>query len=212
MSDSSRPSWKSQLRWSKDRQRPVWKARVLPLQEELVEQGGVPSTVSYRPVHILDQSGKLFGREHRAADNRADIEKKINAAGFDVKSWVNDENALLARKPVSKGALGCLGIFVVVFLVFVASCTMSMGKDGSKDEPTESLAIVSCERIVKDRLKSPSSAKFSNQSATGSGNTWVSRGIVESQNSFGAMIATKYTCTVTFRDDGTYSGTARLEE
>jgi len=55
--------------------------------------------------------------------------------------------------------------------------------------------IAQCEDQVKERLKAPSTAKFDNEEASGSG-TWTVTGTVDSQNSFGAMLRADFRCTV----------------
>lgn len=54
-----------------------------------------------------------------------------------------------------------------------------------------------CEQFVKDRLKSPGSAKFSETKAveTTTGE-WTVEGAVDSENSFGALIRNSYVCKV----------------
>ncbi|VXA93668.1 hypothetical protein [Citricoccus sp. K5] len=190
-------------------------ATVLPLREELVDNDGKPSTISYRPILIEDSSGKEVRKDLRAADNREDIEAKIDGAGYKVDRWDGDV-ALLSYKPMDgaqKTLVGCFAAFMVGLLLLLGGCMALMNgafSDDDSDEPHEGLAIVSCERLVKDKLKAPSTAKFSGQSATGSGNSWTSTGTVESQNSFGAMVANRYTCSVKFDSDGTYTGTASV--
>lgn len=60
-------------------------------------------------------------------------------------------------------------------------------------------ARVVCHDFVKDRLKSPGSAKFSDETETGTYPTFTSTGVVDSQNSFGALIRNEYECTVTYQ-------------
>lgn len=69
--------------------------------------------------------------------------------------------------------------------------------DGDSDEGGgEYGARDVCEQFVKDRLKSPSTAKFSETSAAEVGGTWTVRGAVDSENGFGAKIRNTYTCEV----------------
>lgn len=79
------------------------------------------------------------------------------------------------------------------------------------DAPDEDLANVSCESIVRDKLRDPSSAEFSDQSATGSGNNWESTGTVRARNGFGGMNVMSYTCQVTF-DGDEFTGTADITD
>lgn len=79
------------------------------------------------------------------------------------------------------------------------------------DAPDADLANMSCETIVKDKLRDPSSAEFSNQSATGSGDSWTSTGTVRAKNGFGGMQVMSYTCDVKF-DGDEFTGTADITE
>ena len=65
-----------------------------------------------------------------------------------------------------------------------------------EEKPSEYGAQVACEDFVKDRLKSPGTADFSDTEREGSGRTWTVRGSVDSQNSFGAVVRNTYTCKV----------------
>jgi hypothetical protein len=62
-------------------------------------------------------------------------------------------------------------------------------------------ATASCEGFVKERLKAPSTAKFSNEVTGVNGRLYTVTGDVDAQNSFGAMLRSKYNCLVT--KDGT---------
>jgi hypothetical protein len=61
-------------------------------------------------------------------------------------------------------------------------------------------AQVMCERFIKDQLKSPDSADFSNEAATmGVNNTlWEVSGDVDAQNTFGASLRSHFTCVVRY--------------
>jgi hypothetical protein len=61
--------------------------------------------------------------------------------------------------------------------------------------------------MVQDKLKAPSTAEFSNESVSGSGNSWNVSGSVDSQNSFGAKIRSSYTCSIAYSpSDHQWSG------
>jgi hypothetical protein len=71
------------------------------------------------------------------------------------------------------------------------------------------MAIVKCEGYVRDYLKAPSTAEFSGIGETqvvaqGNGK-YVVIGWVDSQNSFGAKMRTKYGCTTTDAGNGDWS-------
>lgn len=63
-------------------------------------------------------------------------------------------------------------------------------------------AQVVCQQFVEDRLKSPSTADFSDEDARHvHGKRWQVIGSVDSENGFGAMIRNDYRCLVTFKGD-----------
>jgi hypothetical protein len=68
----------------------------------------------------------------------------------------------------------------------------------SGDETTGGAAAVTmCENLVRDRLKSPSTAAFTDADIKGTaGNMWIVRGSVDSQNTFGAIIRSDYVCEI----------------
>lgn len=70
-------------------------------------------------------------------------------------------------------------------------------------------ARAACRELVKDRLRSPASAQFSDLAHRGSGVQFVVTGIVDSENAFGAMIRNSFTCEV--RLDGEYWRLVRLD-
>lgn len=61
-----------------------------------------------------------------------------------------------------------------------------------------------CQDFVKDSLKSPASAKFSEETATLSKGEWTVTGSVDSENSFGASIRNVYVCTVKHTGNDNY--------
>lgn len=105
------------------------------------------------------------------------------------------------KKPVSALAL----ILVVLILVACVVIGILGRKSSGPSGPDQFTARVMCEKFVKDRLKAPASAEFAPGSEThtlakGKGaykiTSWV-----DSQNSFGAMIRTNYTCEVSYQGD-----------
>jgi hypothetical protein len=87
-----------------------------------------------------------------------------------------------------KKVLGALLILVIV-LGIIGNC--AGGSSNSSKTSTD--AIVAAENFVKDNLKAPSTAKFSNEEAKqdNAGN-WTVSGLVDSQNSFGAMLRSSF--------------------
>ena len=72
---------------------------------------------------------------------------------------------------------------------------------------TEDDAINAAYKIVRDRLKSPATARFSNSEASLAADscTWTVSGYVDAQNGFGALIRAKYTVKFTLDVLGNYS-------
>lgn len=101
---------------------------------------------------------------------------------------------------------GCLGVVLFAILVFAWSAIQ-----GGDDRPGTGAAEVACENLVRDQLKSPSTAKFSNVEATGTG-PWTVTGAVDSQNSFGATVRTTWTCRVQSTGGDRFEGTVRFDE
>lgn len=73
----------------------------------------------------------------------------------------------------------------------VSSCSTS---PEDRKESEGFTAQVMCEEFVKDKLKAPSTADFSEQEHVAEGKGWRVTGSVDSENSFGAKIRSSYTC------------------
>lgn len=107
------------------------------------------------------------------------------------------------QEPVQGGASssGCLKpalilivLAAIVFMAF-ASC-----KPSSRPVDNGRAAQSACEEWVKDQLKAPSTAVVGGVERSGSG-PWTVIGWVDAQNSFGAMIRTRWTCSVRLEGD-----------
>lgn len=90
--------------------------------------------------------------------------------------------------------VGIVAIVVVSWMIFGSDG--GDGKSGKDPCDDEIAAFVMSQQFVRDRLKSPSSAKFpfiSNATVIKQpGCRFVVRSYVDSQNSFGAMLRTDY--------------------
>lgn len=102
------------------------------------------------------------------------------------------------------------------FLILAAALTVSCciggiviatGGDGAGDPRTAT--IVACEGAVKTILKSPASAKFSDQTSVKNGDAYTVTGAVDAQNTFGVMIRNRWACTAT-SEGKNWRATARL--
>lgn len=87
-----------------------------------------------------------------------------------------------------------------------AQQTMSTVQGAATQSPgdligTRKLVEQTCREAVENRLKSPSSAEFSDVQARqddSAGTRWTVTGKVDSENSFGASIRNTFTCTSTY--------------
>lgn len=100
--------------------------------------------------------------------------------------------------------IGCLAIIGVVLLLALLGKACGgddSGGGGGSDAPSvgsEFGAKDVCEQFVEDRLKSPSSADFNDETAIGPGPAWTVAGNVDSENGFGAMLRSYFVCKVRF--------------
>ena len=103
-------------------------------------------------------------------------------------------------QPSSGSTIG--GLILILFIVgaVIYGCSNS-GSDSSDpdDGGGGSMAEQMCEQFVTDRLKAPSTAEFPGGEVTDVGaDEYEVVGSVDSQNGFGAMIRTGYTCTIRY--------------
>ncbi|MEU6952085.1 hypothetical protein [Streptomyces sp. NPDC045714] len=100
--------------------------------------------------------------------------------------------------------------------LIAASLLATLTACGSGDgKPLGESAAVMCEGFVKDRLKSPGTAKFpgvtdgdyAKTTTLSDTKPWKYKvtGVVDSQNGFGATVRSTYTCTTSTKDDDTWT-------
>ena len=100
------------------------------------------------------------------------------------------------KKPAGKGCLIFFLCVIGAIVLIVVIATLSSRGSSHPGNDNQLSARKDCERLVESRLKAPSTAKFSS-TATKSSGEWHVAGTVDSQNSFGAMVRSSFTCTVT---------------
>jgi len=92
-----------------------------------------------------------------------------------------------------------VGVAVAALLVGVVALAIKGGTDAADAEGDKYGAQDVCEQFVEKRLKAPATAEFSGENTTDLGaGLWRVIGDVDSQNSFGAQIRSRYTCEVQF--------------
>lgn len=92
------------------------------------------------------------------------------------------------------------GWLVLAVCVAFAVVAIALTRGGDSKTGDASGAKGACQEFVKNRLKSPGTAKFSNETAT-SGDTWTVTGSVDSQNTFGGVVRNTYNCRTIFSGD-----------
>ena len=103
-----------------------------------------------------------------------------------------DEQAAIERSG-KRWAIG-IGVALVAAAVFIA--TRNVHTTPTPDE-LKADAANACEKtFIADRLKAPSTAKYTNVRTSESGGTYTVMGYVDAQNSFGAQIRSNFTCIV----------------
>jgi hypothetical protein len=113
------------------------------------------------------------------------------------------------------------GIFLVIFIFMLRACA-SDSETASKPEVKANdkiLALIMSHDFVKQLLKAPSTAEFSNNeshvtsiSTTLGHEVYDVRSYVDSENSYGAKLRTWYTCRIKFDGDNANCENMHLEE
>ena len=97
--------------------------------------------------------------------------------------------------------MGCLVILGVVAVGLVSWGIIASSQSSvPSQEDMNANAEINCEDLVKQGLKSPSTAQFSGENVSGS-DTMVVTGSVDSENSFGAKLRSDFQCTATVNGD-----------
>lgn len=106
--------------------------------------------------------------------------------------------------PVRKFMAGGLGL--IILLICIGSFSSSSSPSTPATNPAASREIDSMvfgEYVIKESLKSPSTAEFTKTKAyelTDQKDVWVVNGYVDSQNGFGAMIRSSWEVQLDYRD------------
>jgi hypothetical protein len=99
---------------------------------------------------------------------------------------------------------GCL---IVIAAIVAAGIGLSLIPGGSDSSGADQYgAQVMCENFIKDQLKSPGSADFSNETTTmgATDKLWEVAGDVDAENSFGASLRSHFTCVVRYTPSDEY--------
>lgn len=99
--------------------------------------------------------------------------------------------------------LGLLALVVIAGLCAVGGVIVFGGDDKPVDvvvTDQSTNAEVMCEQFINKQLKAPATAKYPKPETSKDGATYTVKGGVDSENSFGALVRTPYTCVI--RADG----------
>jgi hypothetical protein len=98
--------------------------------------------------------------------------------------------------------LALLGLFVV--LAVLGSVFGDDNDESGEGGGDASVYVrIACEGWVKERLKAPATAEFADSNVTSASGVYTVRGAVDSQNSFGALIRSRFTCVATHDGEAT---------
>ena len=151
-----------------------------------------PTRLTVRPIRSRSSPGTLPGMTTPEQPSTAEPETPDplpEQAGIGVEP---------APAPPASGSLWLiLGIALVCGVGYLASVFQS---DRDR-QPGGADAQRACEEVVRDRLVSPASAKFSGVEVSGSGDTFTITGNVDSDNAFGASIRNTFRCTAELNGD-----------
>lgn len=177
--------------------------------ERLIGTGETQTVV--RSCEVLVKTNGAVIETIQAADDDTDIREKLAKRGFIPGERTGNQIALTRQKVGAKNfALAIVALVIIVGMIIL--WLVNIFSDDGKPSVGSGDAVIACQSLVKDELKSPGSAKFSGATATGSGSSWTSQGEVDSQNGFGAMIRTSYSCVLSYDDSSdSWSGRVSLK-
>lgn len=96
----------------------------------------------------------------------------------------------------------------VLALLVTLALRLGRGDEGGGEGETPSIAdlrfsvVSQCEKQIKGQLKAPATARFSEETTTGpSAGQWTVDGVVDAENSFGALIRSRWSCDAQYDPD-----------
>lgn len=109
------------------------------------------------------------------------------------------ETGLAPRRPWYKHPVAQVASAFVVAVLLLLTCGLLSLRNDTSQAPVEDpgdRAVRLCETAVKDRLKAPATAQFSDERISRQPPRYLVAGHVDAQNGFGALVRATWTCTV----------------
>lgn len=103
-------------------------------------------------------------------------------------------------------------VIIVAGLVVLGAAVVGVGFAVHHGPSDTQQAIRACEKSVEGQLKAPATAQFSQETTDSNGPGYHVEGAVDAQNSFGALVRSRWTCESKRTNDGTWIGTASIED
>jgi hypothetical protein len=119
------------------------------------------------------------------------------------RDWSRSSNSYILAV-ICALAVICIGCAAVVVY---ANTDRGTGGSSSSEPDTAALKQSgqdACRHYVGLSLKAPATARFSGESSGAAGDTVTVIGAVDSENSFGALLRSNFTCTVSLRQGEWY--------
>lgn len=130
-----------------------------------------------------------------------DIPSSIPPSGSQSADQKSEKSA---TKPTAQQAI--LGWAVLLIIIFIATQFFFGGSDNNSPEKLAHAAYFQCQDHMNTLLKSPGSAKYPYPPRVvriGNTDQWAMPSYVDSQNGFGAMLRTHWTCVITIKNGTT---------
>ncbi len=144
-----------------------------------------------------DLKNDLGSKESLSRQQEIEQEEKMRAVAKEkAEKELKEEKK---KKDMKNGLIGCAVLIGIVILIAIFSSGGEKKPSVSWEERDNSIgAYIMSERFVKEKLKSPSTAKFpgvlnrDGHVIKGEDNQYIINSYVDSQNSFGATVRTNF--------------------
>lgn len=94
------------------------------------------------------------------------------------------------------GKRWAIGIGVAIAIIVGLFVWRGSNSEASSEELRDDATRACQEEFIPKRLKAPATAEFSNVSVAVTGETYTVAGAVDSQNGFGALVRSSFSCTM----------------